>query len=164
MRLRWHHLAAALLLFSANGYAARNYGMAGCGLGSYVFAPNASGFSQAFAFTTNGTFYSQLGGITSGTSNCEPDAHHAAILNQEQFVSRNLSTLSKEMAQGSGETLMAYSDALGCKRESFGEFSSHIQRSYSQILLAPGAVAVLEATKEEIKKNPRLSASCGELG
>ena len=46
---------------------ARQYGMAGCGLGSLAFEP---GEGQISAATTNGTFYNQFFGISSGTLNC----------------------------------------------------------------------------------------------
>ncbi len=59
----------------------KGYGMAGCGLGSLAFGDD-NGKIQIIAATTNGTSGTQTFGITSGTSNCNPeDANVAANMN-----------------------------------------------------------------------------------
>lgn len=155
---------AFILIFAAGSSFAeeRQYGMGGCGLGSLVIDKDGG---QITAVTTNGSFYSQLGGITSGTSNCIPDdeAKTAANQGQEMFMKKNIATLQKEIAQGSGETLVALSEALGCSKNVQDDFNSEMQKSYSEIFSHPGALAVLDATKNHARKNTRLAGSCRHL-
>ena len=104
-RVQGARIAVCLVLgmgLTGQAWAKRNYGLAGCGLGSVVIGSNGGQISAA---TTNSTFYSQAFGISSGTSNCIPTQEMAVIMKQEQFLAANLNTLQKEMAQGSGETL-----------------------------------------------------------
>lgn len=154
----------ALGLISGQGHAARKYGMAGCGLGSQigVGGPGAGGFMSALAVTTN-LFFTQPIGILLGTSNCVEDEGDRASLYQERFVAMNFSALSKEVAQGSGDTLVAFSDALGCTREVFPTVANQLKGAYSEIFAAPGAVSALEAAKEELRKDSTLAISCSHL-
>ncbi len=133
--------------------------MAGCGLGSILIAPSGS---QTSAATSNGTG-SQLFGVTSGTSNCKSPKEMAVITNQENFVSLNLGTLSKEMAQGSGESLAAFTETLGCDQESFSTVASTLKSNYGTIFSAPGAMAVLDTTKVILKSDPSVSSRCQYL-
>jgi len=151
---------AALGLVSLGTAQAAHYGMAGCGLGSIVMGPRGGQLSAA---TTNGTMGSQTFGITSGTSNCTPDSKTAAVMQQQQFMVTNYSTLSKEAAQGAGNTLTAWSASLGCSADVQSEFNGTIQRSHGSIFAAPGAVATLDATKETLKQNPTLASACAGL-
>lgn len=92
------------------------YGMAGCGLGTFVIKED--GIMQILAATTNGTSGSQTFGITSGTSNCAPSQSVAAA-EQEVFIRANLASLEREAAQGSGEYLNAYAQILNCDQSTF---------------------------------------------
>ena len=147
----------ALFVVASPAEAKRKYGMAGCGLGSLVISPSGS---QTSAGTTNGSFSSQSFGILLGTSNCVPDAEMAVIKEQEEFVVSNFGTLSKEMAQGSGQTLAALAETFGCDREVLPQFAEHLQDNYNDIFAAPGAIAVLDTTKAYVKANPTLSSRC----
>jgi hypothetical protein len=133
------------------------YGMAGCGLGSMVIDPSGS---QTSAATTNGTAYNQLFGITSGTSNCKAPSEVAVITRQEDFVANNLSTLSKDMAKGSGESLNAFAETLGCDQMALNDVAGALKNSYSTIFAAPGAMAVLDTSKTILKANPTTSSRC----
>src|SRR5690606_28843295 len=104
-------------------------------LGSLIFEP---GSGQSSAATTNGFAYSQLFGISSGTSNCTPSSDMAVIAEQEKFVVANLGTLSKDMARGQGESLSALSETLGCDSQVMPQFSSYLQNGYAEIFVAPG--------------------------
>ena len=146
-----------LIAWSGDSLAARKYGRAGCGLGSIVMGPTGN---QSSAYTTNSVTYSQIFGITSGTSNCTPDNEAQALNEQEKFIQANLVSLSKEMAQGSGETLKAYASVLGCPSGVFSDFAGQMQKSYHDIFAAPGSLAVLDATKDEAKANPVLAEQC----
>ena len=138
----------------------RPYGMAGCGLGSIVMGADGN---QILAVTTNATFYSQLFGITTGTSNCVEDGAAAAALRQEVFITSNLSTLMKEMSQGDGETLQAFSETLGCNGAVYPQVVSQLQANYNDIFKAPGALAVLDTAKRKLSEKPEIAGACGYL-
>ena len=151
--------SAAMLLAAGELQAAAKYGMAGCGLGSIVMGPRGS---QVTAATTNNTGV-QTFGITSGTSNCEPGDKMAMRLEQQQFINTNLASLSKEMAQGNGDTLAAFASTLRCESKDYGTFTRQLKDSYTTIFAAPGALAVLDVSKEQLKSNPVLAQSCKGL-
>ena len=65
---------------------ARNYGMAGCGLGSMIIGKEGG---QIFAATTNGTAYNQTFGISAGTSNCDDSAAAEVADRMDKFVVAN---------------------------------------------------------------------------
>ncbi len=152
--------ALSLAIVSGQASAKRNYGVAGCGLGSLIIDP---GGSQTSAATTNGTAYNQYFGITSGTSNCTPTSDMAVIVEQEKFVVANLGTLSKDMARGQGESLSALSETLGCSSSVLPQFSSHLQNGYGEIFTAPGAIAVLDATKAQLMKDELFRTNCKHI-
>jgi hypothetical protein len=87
------------------------YGTAGCGLGSMIFGPG-DGFVQVFAATTNDSFYSQLYGISSGTSNCR--ASDSGDDSARVFVEGNREALAKDISRGSGETVDNLAAIAGC--------------------------------------------------
>ena len=105
----------------------RNYGMAGCGLGSQVFSDKGL-MGQTCASTTNATFWNQLFAISSGTSNCNATEDQIA---QVEFVSGNLASLQKEIAQGDGETLVAFSQVLGCDNAIYPALAKKLQSKHS---------------------------------
>lgn len=161
--MRFTLVAASLVLgglsfLPDSALAARRYGMAGCGLGSVLMGPNGS---QVSAATTNGsTFANQLWAITFGTSNCLPDEEAAALIKQENFVATNLATLSKEAAQGQGETVVGLANVLGCNSSVQQHFSSYLQARYETVFAAPGAMAVLDTLKDEIQNDGELARAC----
>lgn len=146
---------------SGNAWAKRNYGTAGCGLGSQLMGPSGGQISAA---TTNGSFGSQTFGISFGTSNCLPSKELAVVLKQEQFLAANLNTLQKEMAQGSGETLSAFADLLGCPASVHKQATDTLTKGYQTIFQAPGIEGVLDTAKEELKKQELLKAQCVIVG
>jgi len=137
--------------------AERQYGMAGCGLGSLVMG---SGGVQISAATTNATFFSQPFGILSGTSNCIPTGESWAVNEQENFVTANLASLSRDAAQGHGDSLSALASMMGCKKEVVGEFGRTTQKAYGKIFAEPGALAVLDAIRDEVRSNGELASQC----
>ena len=153
-------LVLCALALSASAKAERKFGMAGCGLGSIVMGSKGG---QVSAATTNGTG-AQSFGITSGTSNCVAPAAEKAQIEQENFISNNYASLSREAAQGSGETVAAFAGTMGCDRAVFSEFGATLQTNYTKIFAAPGAIAALDSAKEEIVRNPKLMAACTKLG
>ena len=90
---------------------AHKFGAAGCGLGSIVFG-NSPGIVQIFAATTNGTSYSQLYGITSGTSNCDDTGGGSD--SARIFIDANREALAKDISRGKGETIASLTKLAGC--------------------------------------------------
>ena len=150
-------ITTAICLFSLCSFAKTPFGMAGCGLGSQIMGADGN---QVFASTTNGTSYNQVFGITSGSSNCLSPSKAAALSAQKKFMADNYSILSKEMAQGDGDALRAFSNTFGCTKEVFNHFASQMQNSYSKIFIAPGSMAALDVVQFEIKTNPQLASAC----
>lgn len=140
---------------------AAGYGAAGCGLGSLVLG-SKPGFMQVFAATTNGTSYSQSFGITSGTSNCIPGSKAAAFNKQREFVDTNLASLASEMAQGTGETLLAFTQTLGCEVNT-AAVEKALQSGHSKIFRESRPDAVVFATHEVLKGSSEASAACKDL-
>jgi hypothetical protein len=156
-------MAATLLLFLGNfevSHASRNYGVAGCGLDSLLMGRGGIQFSAA---TTNSSSGSQSFGITSGTSNCLSDEEYATLQIQEQFVLDNYQTLAKQMAQGGGDTLVAFSVTLGCNAESVPYFSQLLQENYADMVGAPGALALLETVRLKVVQDQFMEQNCHKL-
>ncbi len=157
-------LLLALLFGGIIGFGskaeARKYGMAGCGLGSMVLGPSGS---QVFAVTTNGSFGSQLFGITSGTSNCKPSKTVAAMMRQHDFLAVNMVTLQKELAQGGGATVAAFVGVLGCSEGAEQEAASILTSGYEEIFRAPGIEGVLDTAKDVLLQHKVTAAACKHL-
>ncbi len=107
--------------------SAANYGMAGCGLGSIVMGAKGS---QVSAATTNGTSYSQMFGITTGTSNCAEDGVALRQSEVNSFAEANFESLKSEMAQGQGENLEVLASLMGCDASRLG---SAVRADYGSI-------------------------------
>lgn len=153
-------IIAVGMAFGAGVAQAAAYGTAGCGLGSIVLG-KSKGIMQTFAATLNGSSYSQSGGITSGTSNCAASPEAAAAIHvQQSFIANNLAPLSKEMAQGQGETLVAFTETLGCDAAVAVVAQAQLQKSHGKIFAAPGAIAVLESAKAELRTLPDVASKC----
>lgn len=159
----WNTFLAALCLASASlgmAKAKAPFGMAGCGLGSVLVGPHGP---QLIASTTNHSFANQVFGITSGTSNCVEGSKAVAENAQQNFIQENFSTLSKEIAQGDGNTLKAFSDTFGCSKESYPAFASQLQNSYDEIFAAPGSLAALSVIVDELHSNELAAKGCEYL-
>ena len=141
-------------------YAKRLYGRAGCGLGSLIIKPSGN---QSSAWSSNGTSGNQTFGITSGTSNCIPTNRTIKAVAQEQFIMTNLAMLAKDMARGEGETLVAFTNVLGCSNQDFPAIAAQLKGSYGDIFAAPGALAVLDASKDRLLDDPALARACAYL-
>jgi len=108
-------------------FTGQGYGTAGCGLGSIVFG-ETPGLVQLFASTTNDFSGTQTFGITSGTSNCGASAKQARA---NQFIEVNKVALDNDLARGTGESISALQQVMGCKNP---DFSTSLRKSYQ-----PGA-------------------------
>ncbi|MDV6236520.1 DUF3015 domain-containing protein [Leptospira ellisii] len=138
---------------------AKNYGMAGCGLGATVIKDNTVG-SQLFAATLNATGV-QTSGITSGTSNCTADGIVKSDKAQELFVTVNYQSLEQEMALGKGEKLDSFAKLLGCDAGSVSRFGKLTKDKYSSLIKQDTTPSLLlSAVKSEVKGDASLSKNC----
>jgi hypothetical protein len=122
-------LSIAILLIGSVAFSAKPYGDAGCGLGSVLMGSSGN---QVIAATTNGTSYTNLFGISSGTSNCV--AGGAVTMNKEVplYIEANKDALAKEATRGNGETITGLSHLMGCQQESFGPA---LKKNYKNIFV-----------------------------
>lgn len=110
---------------------AKNYGMAGCGLGSVVMGKSGGQISAA---TTNGTVYSQFFGITTGTLNCTDDGVALNDREQELFTEANFELIKQEIAQGEGENIYALASLMGCNEGQSEVLSTQLHAQESSIV------------------------------
>lgn len=151
-------LVASTALASHGG---RKYGASGCGLGSMVFDDHNSVVSQVLSATTNGSSYSQLFGITSGTSNCTDDGTVASNNQMPMFVEANRVALAKDAARGEGETIASLSSVMGC--DSSAQLGTVLQQNYEHVFSGDSA-AVIQNIRNVVKGNAELAKSCKDVG
>jgi|GEM_PF-1215742 hypothetical protein len=110
-------------------FSGQGYGLAGCGLGSIFFGPKP-GKVQIFASTTNGIYWNNTFGISSGTSNCDiPKMGQQAAV----FIEVNKEIVRKDAVRGEGESLDALSMILHCdKAEIRHELKGHFDHYLGQ--------------------------------
>jgi len=151
--------AAILAAASAEAGVGRKYGTAGCGLGSMLMGKSGS---QVLAGTTNGTFGTQLFGITSGTSNCADDGVAMVDKEKEFFASANYESLMQEIAQGKGENLEAMASLYGCHGDAF---ASSMKTHYTAIFPAKDtdSDAMLANIDEVVSSDAALHNACKDV-
>jgi len=136
----------------------QNYGMAGCGLGSIVFA-DKPGMIQVVAATLNGVWGSQTFGITSGTSNCVNSDKAASL-----FIDANRVALAGEISKGAGETISGLASIYGCSDDN--HVGAALKKNYN--LIFPQASTETEVVRDSIRnilKNDQVIAgSCKRVG
>jgi len=110
-----------------------NHGMAGCGLGYMVMRDDNSKGMQILAATTNGFVYSQLFGLSSGTSGCTEDGAYKVVQAAGAYAEANLDALRHEMASGQGEFVSTFASLLGAKDHNVPAVVSVFQKNYQVI-------------------------------
>jgi hypothetical protein len=120
------------------GSFSREYGMAGCGLGSQVMGKRDG---QIFAATLNGTGMQTIG-ITIGTSNCMDSPTAAKADSMDKFIVANQVKLADDIARGNGETLAGLAQVMNCKNaENLGTaLQSNFSTIFSSHELAPNEI------------------------
>ncbi len=151
-----------LLLALFVGGSALAAGDAGCGLGSIVISKNSK-LLQLFAITTNQTSFSQVFGITSGTSNCSSSGIVQNEKEVQYYVEVNQEDLSREMAQGQGEKLKTLAVMTGCdSQESQDAFYSMTKSSYDKIVSNSNTSSqeLVSHLKEQMKEDTDVALLC----
>ncbi len=146
-------IAAVAGIFSLQ---AREYGMAGCGLGSLILKEDKVGPQIGAAFL-NATGV-QTSGITTGTSNCVDDGVAFQKRKQEYFVTVNFESLQQEMAVGQGEKLISLASLLGCPAGDFGKMT---RKEYSGLFPANVTPdSLIDSVRARIANDKTLSNAC----
>jgi hypothetical protein len=154
-------VATVCLLNMSNAFASGHdgpWGMGGCGFSS-LFIKDKGQVPQILAsfinLYTSGVTNSSA--ISSGSSNCVADRSSQAMNEKESFITVNLSSLSKEAAQGSGEHISALAQEFGCPNDAFAKLS---QTHYKEIYSVNSPDAVLKNYLKEVNLDNNLSKSC----
>ncbi|MCX7944392.1 MAG: DUF3015 domain-containing protein [Deltaproteobacteria bacterium] len=140
---------------------AKNYGMAGCGLGSMIIKED--GFVQVFAATTNGTSYSQTFGITSGTSNCTKDGAVQSEREKEAFIETSMAELTTDISRGEGEYITTLASLYGCDKNVTPKLFSTLKGNFEEISKASDAQTMLSTLNRVIASDAELSKACTNL-
>ena len=99
--------------------------------------------------TTNATSGNATFGMSSGTNGCDASTtiHYGGT---PLFTQNNMDSLSRDIAQGDGETLSTYASIMNIQPQDIAHFKSTLQENYAVIYPASGAtsdqvVAAIEA-------------------
>lgn len=106
-----------LVVVGGSKVLAQPYGEAGCGLGSVLMGKSGN---QIMASTTNGSSYTNLFGISSGTSNCTDDGVVKSSKRVPLFIESNSLALQKESSRGSGESISSLAQLVNCESATLG--------------------------------------------
>jgi len=158
--------AAVLSLTVPSAVSAGGYGAAGCGLGAVVFG-SKPGFVQVMGSATNALSsynYSQMFGITSGTSECG-NSNLRVSAEQETFAYNNFAQLRSEIALGRGERLYALGYLFGCNAKHMDTFAQNTRDNYDLIFANQNndATIVLQRIRDVSKHNSILTVNCDAI-
>ena len=157
--------AAALVASVSTAEAAKMSGgnqltMSGCGLGYMLFGKDhpSNRFLQILAVTTNASTYSQLFGITSGTSGCTEDGMLASAHELGVYAEVNFNNLSHEMAKGEGEYVTAFASLLGATDATRPALVRFFQERYAALFPSSTTTPaeMLETLGRELQQRPDL--------
>lgn len=153
---------AGLMIGSLAQAASRDYGMAGCGLGSQWMGDDSI-VKQVLASTTNGTSYNQLFGISSGTSNCTDEGTVRADREADMYIESNQVALANDIARGNGEALEHLAKVLGCSDSS--AVGVKLQKSYESIFNTDNIKneRIGSSIIGVMRSDSQLSQQCGRL-
>ena len=145
-------LVISAILMSSAAFAAKPYGMAGCGWGSQMMGKEGN---QILAATTNGTG-TQTFAISSGTSNCVTASEQTAMI--RNYIEANYASLVTDMAKGQGDTLNTLSKFYGCDADSF---ATEMKSNFEMITPAKeNATFVMVNVNKVIEDSASLNATC----
>lgn len=150
----------AVVIGSQIQFAAAEDQSSGCGLGWQV-SQRYSLLSSAIRNTTD-AFLPNTFSMTSGTSGC---AQHSIVKNDEKAVEyavNNYDSIVVEMAEGRGEFLQGFAQALGCSDAASTKFGTFTQSHYQQILNsgAQDGIDLYRAVRTELESSSDLSNQC----
>ncbi len=124
-------LIGALLIASPMAVNAKDYGAAGCGVGSIIFEGQSGLGPHVLAATTNGFYGTQTFAMSSGTLGCsvdDPIQSHASL-----YIDSNLNNVAADIARGDGEALMALAELFDVKAADRATFAAVLKDNFSVI-------------------------------
>lgn len=149
------------------------YGFAGCGAGTRIFGPRSM---QTSASTTNHGFIpplvqgvpfvvpsSQPWSITLDIAGCGEKAKPVAYFEQYDYMFANFATLSKELAQGTGESVSGLASAFGCNKDVNPEFATFLKGKYHTIFSQPGIRAAFLEIRKQVASSAILVEECSGI-
>ena len=125
-------ICASICLISVS-YSGTLEDNCGCGLGVMAFEGQDGLLSQTLAITTNGLFWNQFFGITSGTLGCEKAPGIASVERLNIFVAGNMDNLAKEIAMGKGEVLDTLADLMEIPQADRLEVYNNLKNNFANI-------------------------------
>jgi len=138
-------ISTVLLALASGQVMAKEYGPAGCGLGTEVVFQDANEWHEhVLAATTNGTSGNQTFGMTSGTLGCETNGPMANGV--ASFMNKNLESIAADTAQGEGETLSALVELIGVDTADQSAFKTEMQANFDAIFVSENATATTSYT------------------
>jgi len=134
----------------------------GCGLGKLAWQnyPHQKTIGvQTMEATTNGTFYSQTFGISSGTSGCTNDGQFWTEQKVNAFAALNFDNLTQDMAQGQGEHLTSLATLMGVPASQQPAFFAMTQEKYASLVKAGDSspAAMVKALNDAMATHPMLA-------
>lgn len=149
-----------VLLGSTQSFA----GDAGCGLGSMIIQKNTK-VSQFLAITTNHLFFSQVFGITTGTSNCTANGFVMVEKEAQYYAETNLPSLKVDFARGEGDSLTTFATIIGCQESAIPAFGELMQTRYSEIFPNDkiNANEFVQAVRLELIREPAMAHACSAI-
>jgi len=129
---------AALFLLPAAALAQVN-NVGSCGWGSKLFDGQSGPVPQGLAGITNGTFFNQTFGVTSGTSGCTQDGTVRSTWKTSMFIDGNKERLARDMSVGSGEALDSLAHLLGVEAADRAAFDRMARDNMKRILPSDNA-------------------------
>ena len=132
---------AGIIVLSTTTVQAKDYGAAGCGVGSMIFDGQSGLGPHVLAATTNGFYGTQTFAMTSGTLGCDVSGtiqSHAAL----DFINGNMERVAQAIAIGEGEALVALADTLEVKAEDRVLFNTLLKSNFTTIYVNERATAL----------------------
>lgn len=143
----------SLVTLSLSAFAAKPYGMAGCGWGSQIQGKDGN---QILAATTNGTSGNQTFGISSGTSNCVTATDQTAMI--KNFIEANYASIITDMAKGQGDSVKTLSNFYGCNSD---VFATEMKSNYEMITKTQDdATKIMVNINNVINDSASLNTTC----
>ncbi len=124
-------LLSAAVAFSAP-VMAKDYGAAGCGVGSILFEGQSGLGPHVLAATTNGFYGTQTFAMTSGTLGCDVEGtiHSHSAFN---YINDNMETVASAIAQGEGEALLVLGDLFQVEAADQAQFAETLRQNFAAI-------------------------------
>jgi hypothetical protein len=127
--------AGAVMLAMAGGSAWADNGP-GCGLGHQWFVGKTGLANHVMAATTNNTFYIQAFALSSGTSDCDPNAQVKNEYQRKVFVAANYDELARDVALGGGDRLAILAELSGVAPAERDTFYRTAQQEFNTLFKA----------------------------